>query len=145
MKDIAQKVGIERNQGELRLIFNEALSGRITFEELGLTDEDLVFESGLIRMVFDFEPTNGNRSFSQIPTVEFAYRENMGETHWISDFNGTTILDKLDHRGHSTIMLMNRDKIESLEQHHKNELVVHAEFPEAVHVLNSGSYVHFFN
>lgn len=42
---------IELNQGEVKVNFSSPTSGKVTFEELGLTDADLVFEGGLLRMV----------------------------------------------------------------------------------------------
>lgn len=138
-------VTIEKNQGEIKVVFNNTIPGVVTFEQLGLSDEDLVFESGMIRMVFDLHNTNKDRSFCHVPTIEVAYSENMGETHWVCDFNEETILDKLDHRGHSTVLLMNRNTLEGLEHHHQNNLIMHAEFPQAVHVIAKDSFINFFN
>lgn len=143
--DTTSNALIEINQGEIKVRFKEATSGKITFKELGISDADLNFESGLVRMVFEMEDTNGNRSFCHMPTIEVSYKELMGETHWVCDFNEETILDKLDHQGHSTVMLMNRTKIEGLEHHHKNDLVMHAEFPGPVHIVAEDSYIKFFN
>ena len=97
----------------------------------------------MLRLVFDFEGI-GEHDYYQVPTVEIAYKEEMAETHWQCDFNEETIIDKTDHHGHSTVILMNRNKLSSLEHHHKNALIVHGEFPEPVHVLAEGSYINFF-
>ena len=134
---------IELNQGEVKVNFSSPTAGKVTFEELGLTDADLVFEGGLLRMVFDFEGI-GEHHYYQVPTIEVAYAEEMGETHWQCDFNEETILDKMDHHGHSTVILMNRTKLSSLEHHHKNALVLHAEFPQGVHIIAKDSYINFF-
>ena len=56
-----------------------------------------------------------------------------------------TILDKLDHHGTSTIMLMNRSKIEELVHHHENKMIIHAEFPESVHLIGDSTFLHLFN
>ena len=143
--ETTNKVEIEKNQGEIKITFNETIPGSVSWADLGLSDEDLVFDSGLVRMVFDFSRTNKERKFTHVPTIEVGYKENMGETHWICDYNGETILDKLDHHGHSSIMLMNRTKLESLNHHHENVLVMHAEFPEPVHILTANSSINFFN
>lgn len=134
---------IELNQGEVKVNFSSPTAGKVTFAELGLKDEDLVFEGGLLRLVFDFEGI-GEHHYYQVPTVEIAYKEEMAETHWQCDFNDETIIDKTDHHGHSTVILLNRNKLSSLEHHHQNALIVHGEFPEPVHVLAEGSYINFF-
>ncbi len=142
---MSKKVEVEQNQGEVKLKFNEAMAGKISLAEIGLTDDDLYFESGLLRLVIDLEETNGNRKFFGVPTIEMSYKENMGETHWICDFNEETMLDKMDHHGSSTIMLLNRKSLEKVEHHHKNVMVIHAEFPEPVHLKAADSFLHLFN
>lgn len=134
---------IELNQGEVKVNFLTPTSGKLSFTDLGLTDENLVFEGGLLRLVFDFEGI-GEHHYYQVPTVEIAYKEEMAETHWQCDFNEETILDKTDHHGHSTVILLNRNKLSSLEHHHKNALIVHGEFPSPVHILADDSYINFF-
>ncbi len=135
---------VELNQGEIKIKFSGPTSGKLTFADLGLKDEDLVLEGGLLRMVFDLEGI-GEHHYFKMPTVEVAYAEEVGETHWVCDFNEETILDKMDHHGHSTVLLMDRKKIESLEHRHENKLIVHAEFPQAVHLKAADSYITLFN
>ena len=96
---------VELNQGEVKINFSSPSAGKLSFAALGLTDEDLVFEGGLLRLVFDFEGI-GEHHYFKMPTVEIAYREEMSETHWQCDFNEETILDKTDHHGHSTVILL---------------------------------------
>ncbi|TLP82727.1 hypothetical protein [Maribacter sp. ACAM166] len=134
---------IEVNQGEIKVKFNEPSSGKLSFAELGINNEDFNVESGLLRLVFDLEGI-GEHNYYQMPTIEIFYEENMSETHWICEFNGQTILDKLDHHGHSTTLLLNRKVLNNLEQHHENTLIVHAEFPQPAHLNTKESYIHFF-
>lgn len=134
---------IDINPGEIKINFQRPTSEKVSLEELGLKKEDLHFDSGHIRMVFDFENIENLEYFS-VPTLEFSYEEEMGETHWQCDFNNTTILDKHDHHGHSTVVLLNRKKMQDLEQRHENQLVLHAEFPKAVQVDPSKSFVNLF-
>ncbi len=142
--DLHKSVSIEKNQGEINIIFNEPIPDTISFKDIGLSDEDLYFESGHIRIKFDFSKTNGVRKFYDIPTFRIEYYEKMSETHWICDFNEKTILDKTDHYGHSTVLLMKRKEIESAEHHHSNALLLHAEFPKPVHLKADKSDFHFF-
>jgi len=134
---------VEVNKGEVIVKFTKPVSGKVSFADLGLTNEDLVFESGFLRLVFDMENI-GEHQYFQVPTLEIVYKENMGETHWLCDFNGETILDKNDNHGNSTVILLNRKKLAALEHHHENTLVVHAEFPKGVHLLADKSFVNFF-
>lgn len=134
---------VELNQGEVKINFSSPTAGKLSFADLGLKNEDLAFESGLLRLVFDFEGI-GEHQYYQVPTVEIAYAEDMEETHWQCDFNEETILDKTDHHGRSTVILLNRNKLSELEHHHQNALIVHGEFPKAVHIIAEDSYINFF-
>lgn len=134
----------EINEGEVKVVFTEANSGKYTFAELGLTEDQLATHGGFLRLVFDFSGV-GEHHYYQVPTVEITYNKEVGETHWQCDFNESTILDKLDHHGHSTVLLLNRKKLAAAEHHHLNNLVVHGEFPEDVVVSATDSYVRFFN
>ena len=134
---------IEVNQGEVVVKFTSATSGKISFADLGIKDEDLVLDGGFLRLKFDMEGI-GEHDYYAVPTIEVAYKENCAETHWQCDFNGETIVDKKDHHGNSTIMLMNRKKLSELEHHHENKLVIHAEFPEAVQIDTANSSINLF-
>ena len=134
---------IEVNEGEVLVKFTTPTAGKVTFKELGISNDQLVLEGGFLRLVFDLEGI-GEHSYYAVPTVEVAYMENVGETHWQCDFNEETILDKMDHHGNSTVLLLDRKKISSLEHHHENKLIVHAEFPESVHLDAEKSYINIF-
>lgn len=134
----------ELNQGEIRVVFERPVSGAVTLTEMGLTEDELNFEGGLVRMVFSFERIEENH-FYKMPTFEICYTEEMGETHWQCDFNEETILDKFDHHGRSTVVLLNRKKMSAQLNRHVNEFVLHAEFPKGVQLMADKSTVHFFN
>jgi len=134
---------LELNPGEIKLSFKDPEQGRISFEELGIKKEALELKNGLLRLVIDLEGI-GDHHFYSMPTLELAYNKNVAETHWQCDFNGETILDKLDHHGSKTIILLNRSKLENLEQHHQNELIIHGEFPEPVRIIPEDSSLTLF-
>jgi hypothetical protein len=134
---------VEVNQGEVIVAFDAPKSGKITFKELGITNEQLVLEGGFLRLVFNLSGIK-ELDYYQMPTIEIAYAENCSETHWQCEFNEETILDTMDHHGHTTVLLLNRKKLESLEHRHENTLIVHAEFPEVVHLDVEQSYINFF-
>ena len=134
---------VELNSGEIKLKFNAPISGKVSFADLGLSNEDLIIDGGFMRLVIDIEGI-GEHDYFQVPTFEITYKENLGETHWQCDFNRETILDKMDNHGSSTVILMDRKKIKSLEHHHENKLTLHAEFPEKVHISAKDSYLNLF-
>ena len=134
---------VELNQGEIKVKLNEVCKGKLSFAELGIDNKGNSLESGLLRLVFDFNGI-GDHNYFKVPTIEVFYEENMSETHWICEFNGKTILDKIDHHGHSTVLLLNRKVLSNLEQHHENVLIIHAEFPQAANLNFTKSYVNFF-
>ena len=133
---------VEALDGQVKVNFGQPVAGKLTFKELGI--EAMSTKGGFLRLVFDFEGI-GDHHYYQMPTVEVTYDKEVGETHWQCDFNEETILDKLDHHGHSTVILMNRKKLSSLEHHHQNKLTVHGEFPEEVMIDTEKSFVNFFN
>lgn len=134
---------VEVNKGEVLVKFTSPTAGKVTFSDLGLSNDQLALEGGFLRLVFDLEGI-GEHSYYAVPTIEIAYVENVGETHWQCEFNEETILDKMDHHGNSTVLLLDRKKISSLEHHHENKLIVHAEFPESVHLDADNSYINIF-
>ncbi len=134
---------VEITQGEIKIKFTEAVTGNLSLKDLGITEDTITLENGLLRLVFDMEGI-GEHHYFQMPTISIAYKEEVGETHWQCDFNNETIMDKTDHHGHSTVLLLNRKKLSELEHHHKNTLVLHAEFPEKVHLDTEKSTINFF-
>jgi hypothetical protein len=134
---------LELNQGEIKLTFNESHKGKVYLSDLGLTKEELELPAGLMRFVIEVQNLDLVH-FAAVPTVEFTYTEEMGETHWQCDFNGKMIADKLDHHGHSTVILLKRKGIEELIQRHENTMIVHAEFPKAAVIDPEKSYIALF-
>jgi len=134
---------VEINQGEIKIKFTEAITGKISLKELGIKENSIALENGLLRLVFDMEGI-GEHHYFQMPTISMVYDEEVGETHWQCDFNGETIVDKTDHHGHSTVILLNRKKLSELVHRHENTLVLHAEFPKAVHLNTEKSVINFF-
>ena len=135
---------VELNQVEIKIKFNKAVKGKTSLKELGIENSSITLENGLLRLVFDLEGI-GEHQYFQVPTLTIEYKEEVGETHWQCDFNGETIMDKTDHHGHSTVILLDRKKLTELEHRHKNTLVLHAEFPKAVHIDTEKSIINFFN
>ncbi|WOI23343.1 hypothetical protein [Nonlabens ulvanivorans] len=134
---------VEINQGEIKVKLKGLSDGKLSFAAMGFEKDVVNLESGLLRLVFDLKDI-GEHNYYQVPTIEVFYEENMSETHWICEFNGKTILDKMDHHGNSTILLLNRKVLSELEQHHENAIIVHAEFPQPANINLEKSFIHFF-
>lgn len=134
---------LEINNGEVKLTFNEAHSGKVYLSELGLKPTDMDLEAGLLRFVIDVQNLS-DVHFAAVPTIEFGYTQEMGETHWQCEFNGEVISDKLDHHGHSTVILLKRNSLENLIQRHENTMIIHAEFPKPAMIDPEKSYIALF-
>ena len=64
---------VEINQGEIVVKFTSATAGKISFSDLGIKTDDLAFEGGFLRLVFDMEGI-GEHSYFAMPTIEVAYK-----------------------------------------------------------------------
>ncbi|MCB0397015.1 MAG: hypothetical protein KDD36_10195 [Flavobacteriales bacterium] len=131
----------EINQGEIQINLHKDASGKKSLKDLGLTETLLLLEGGFLRIQIRLDGVGMNDYF-HTPTIQIAYKENTGETHWQCEFNGETILDRMDHHGNSTVLLLNRGTLEKLEHHHENTLIVHGEFPEKIHIDTEASFMH---
>ncbi|MEM1406237.1 MAG: hypothetical protein AAGG59_05640 [Bacteroidota bacterium] len=137
------EVTTEVNQGEIRITFHTPVSGKISLQQLGVTNDNLALENGLLRLVFDLDSFRDCKYY-KVPTLEFHYMNETRETHWQCDYNDYTILDKLDHHGKSTVLLLKRDEISMFENKRDNRLIVHAEFMEPVKILANQSFIHLY-
>lgn len=43
------------NKGEICITFSRPLSGKISLQQLGVKNDDLTLENGLLRLVFDLD------------------------------------------------------------------------------------------
>ena len=132
---------IEVTTGEIKVKFNQAVKGKVTLAELGVSNEQL--DGGFLRLVFDMEGI-GEHAYYAVPTIEVAYDQQVADSHWQCEFNGTTLIDKVDHFGNSTVILLDRKKLANLEQHHENVMILHAELPSEVNLDADNSYINFF-
>tara|TARA_B100000508_G_scaffold141092_1_gene146491 strand:+ start:168391 stop:168810 length:420 start_codon:yes stop_codon:yes gene_type:complete len=132
---------IQVGEGEVKVAMSSESSGKVTFKELGIQKDQISVDGGFLRLVFDFGQFKED-GFYSVPTIEVAYDKNVAETHWQCDFNGETILDKMDNHGNSTVVLLNRNKMIEQLHHHNNVLVVHGEFPSSVNIDLENSYIH---
>ena len=134
---------VKVENGEVYIALNEPKSGKLSLNELGFVTDTYKLKGGFLRIVFDFEGV-GAHEYYKVPTIEMTYDREVPNTHWICEFNGETLIDKVDHFGHSTIILLDRNRLSKLEQHHENKLILHAEFPQEASLLTRSSFVNFF-
>jgi hypothetical protein len=135
---------VELNPGEVKLIVNEATQGKkVYLKDLGLNTPELDLVDGNLRLVIQLNNLDENH-FGGVPTIHLAYTTEMGETHWQVEFNGVVVLDKKDHHGHSTVLLLNKSKLNELAQRHENNLIVHGDLPSATHLNAESSYLQLF-
>lgn len=134
-------VTTEINQGEIKITSQEPLAGKFTFKELGLKHKDLFFEGGKLRMDIELGYIQDSHFF-RVPTIELAYFQKESETFWVVEFNGQQLLEKSDKSGHATILLLDRKALEKHVNRHVNSMIIHAEFPEPVHLDYEKSYIH---
>ncbi len=133
---------ITLNQGEIKLDINVNQKGKLTFAELGLSSENLFIEGGNLRLVIDVEQSK-DIQFASHPTIELCYAEKMEETHWSVEFNGSTVLDKYDHSGSATLLLLKREVLSDIH-HHENQLIIHAQLTSEAHIDPNKSYISLF-
>lgn len=135
---------IDRIAGEIKLSLDQNQNGKVNLSDLNGDISGYYSKGGHMRLLVDLDAHNDNHFF-KMPTLQFKYDNNVGETQWIVEFNGETIVDKLDHQGNSTTILLNRSKLEELVQRHENQLLIHVEFPEEVNLLPAESSIHLYN
>ena len=133
---------IENNDGEIKVLFDNPVKGTLTLEELGIKN-GVIIPGGHFRFVLELGQF-GDAHLYQMPTIEIAYFEHIGESYWSVDFNGETVLEKTDHSGNKTILLLKRKQLETQVHRHVNELIIHGDFPEEVHLDTASSYIHIF-
>ena len=122
---------VEFIEGELRIKMETPLVGKFTLKDLGFSDPQLRFEGGHLRILIEMGYL-GDLHLYKMPTAEFHYFEKLGEAVWQVEFNEEVILEKVDHSGHSTLLLLNRQKIEPLRHRHTNNVLIHADLPAVV-------------
>ncbi|MCB9236120.1 MAG: hypothetical protein H6581_31015 [Bacteroidia bacterium] len=132
---------VEINPGEIKVTMDQPVTGKFTLRDLGISNQDLMVEGGNLRLVFEMGNL-GDLHFYKMPTLELAYRENAHESGWVVEFNGENILEKTDHSGHATVLLLHRNKLDEYRHRHLNTLILHGDLSEQVQLSADNS---FFN
>lgn len=130
---------LEATEGQLELTMNETAFGKFTLESAGLSEDIYTVKGGNLRLKIDLGYIK-DISFYKMPVIEFEYTNNINTSEWIIEFNGTNILEKKDHSGKTTVLLLNRKKMDELKQRHENVVIIHGDFSEEVNIKNTSSF-----
>lgn len=135
-----ENVIAEVNPGEFHVKFEELVAGKLSLKDLGFSNENLQVEGGNLRIMLEFGNLD-EMHFYKMPTIEIEYFEKIGESEWQLEFNEEVVLDKIDHSGHSTLLLINRKKLDALKHRHVNNMIIRADMPKAVHINAETSFI----
>lgn len=132
---------LDTEGGQVLVKFAEHLvAGKTTLASLGLTDKDLYVAGGNLRLVIQFDQIGGHLYHN--PTFEIVYHEKVKETSWQVELNGEVLLDKADPSGNSTLLLINRKKMETALKPRHNELIIRSDMPLDVTLSAEGCFFH---
>lgn len=134
---------IQEFDGELKVELKAHNEDRISFKDIGAKSDYYDVKGGNLRILIDIGPVEFDE-FYRMPIAEFTYRDNIQESEWIVEFNGQNILERIDHSGHSTIILFSRNRLKELIQRHENKLIIHGDFSKEVHIDLAKSSFHVF-
>lgn len=130
------------NEGEILIkFFDSVADGKTSLADLGLNDAALKVKGGNLRLVIEFNTLAGEHLYHN-PTIIIKYDKNLHDSKWICEINGETILDKTDHSGHSTILLLSKEKIAKKLTAKNNKLVIHGDLESEVVISAAESSIH---
>ncbi len=131
MKDLELRL----TDGEFKIKMNKPTFDKFTLKDAGLQEDYYRVEGGNLRLKVEMGYVQDYKLF-KMPIIEFKYSENIHDSEWVVEFNGVNILEKKDHSGHATVLLLSRKKMLELEHRHENNLVIHGDFSEEVDIKN---------
>lgn len=131
-------LSLNLTEGQIQIVMQEAAFGKFSLEAAGLNAPSYEVEGGNLRIEIKMGYIQ-DVNFYKMPILEFEYTDKIAQSEWVVEFNGVNILEKKDHSGQATILLLNRNKMKELEQRHENTLLIHGDFSEVVHIKNSSS------
>lgn len=131
---------IQTLNGEISIEFDTLVSGKHTFSGLGFQDSQLFVAGGNLRFALRFD-TLGNGHFCKAPTLVFTYNKPVRDTFWQVEFNRILLLEQYDPSGNTTVLVLDRSRMEPHLKSHNNRLVVHADFNCEFTLVSSDSTV----
>lgn len=126
---------LNTTDGELKIIMQEASFDKFSLQDAGLKEDSYEVKGGNLRLKIEMGYIQ-EYNFYKMPIIQLDYENNIHESEWVVEFNGENILEKKDHSGHATVLLLSRKKMLELEHRHENNLVIHGDFSEEVDIKN---------
>lgn len=123
-------------EGELKIAMEKPVQGSFTLKDAGLEGGSYTVEGGNLRLKVELGYIQ-DVHFFRMPIIELEYENNIETSEWVVEFNGENILESKDNSGHKTVLLLNRNKMESLAHRHENNLIIHGDFSAEVHIKDS--------
>lgn len=133
-----ERLTLSLHGGQIRVDMEKPFFDKFSLEDVGVKDTYEV-EGGNLRIKIRMGYIQDYRLY-KMPLIELNYTENIGTSEWIVEFNGVNILEKKDHSGQTTVLLLNRKKMEELVQRRENELIIHGDFSEVVSITNDSFF-----
>lgn len=118
----------------------DLVAGKTMLATLGFSDKDLYVAGGNLRFVIQFDGLGGHLYHN--PTFEIVYHEKVKETTWQVELNGHLLLEKADPSGNSTLLMLNRKKMEEALKARNNEIIVRSDMPLDVTLDAACSFFH---
>lgn len=127
-------MNLQLTEGQVKITMNDKPAfDKFTLADAGLKEDSYTVEGGNLRLKIELGYIQ-DYHFYKMPVIQFEYENNIHESEWVVEFNGENILEKKDHSGHSTVLLLNRNKMDKLKHRHENNLIIHGDFSEVVHI-----------
>lgn len=126
------------SEGQVKIVMDKPIFNKFTLKDAGLVEDTYKVEGGNLRLKIEMGYIQ-DVHFYKMPLIEFHYTEKIHESEWVVEFNGTNILEKKDHSGQATVLLLNRKKMSELVHRHQNNLVIHGDFSEVVYIKGESS------
>ena len=137
------KNNVELTRGEIRVALGPYAKGKLSLKSFGLSDEDMSLKGKPLRLVFEMATTQNN--YSKKPELVLTYKEDVEAAYCQCDFNKVTVAEHINQEKSTTTILLNREKLSNLENHHNNTLTLQADFAKAPQIDAAKSYVNFFH
>lgn len=130
-------------EGELKIVMEKPVKGNFTLKDAGFEGDSYTVEGGNLRLKIELGYIQ-DVHFFKMPVIELEYENNIDASEWVVEFNGENILESKDNSGFKTVLLLNRAKMEKLVQRHENNLIIHGDFSQEVHI-KAGSRFHILD
>lgn len=131
---------LTKTDSQVKIEMEKPVVGRFSLKDAGLNEDFYKVEGGNLRIKVEMGYIQDFHLY-KMPIIELDYTQKIHESEWVVEFNGENILEKKDHSGQSTVLLLKRSKMNDLLHRHENTLLIHADFSEEVEIKNSSSMV----